>query len=837
MSAQVSMPIVGGHRNGGKLNQQQERKEGRAVEDVDREEVAGETRPTSTLTTTALFIQAPSRSFTNRSSNSASASGANGDVSKRRGHPDDLADGGGGEDPHLPVEEDQTIVIDLTEERYNLERTHDELDDLVTLTRLENNAHPDEVEAGRRPFSHLSSTSSSLDVHPPGEDSDGHYFLHVLNGRGEVEQLKHVLPQDVPSWSEKMKQDRNGDASHHHHMSAAPSAKSSKSVASSRRGGKGPDEAENKKKVKSQDQSISGRLSLAEEAGKEPKIENDENGGYGYDDTEDEEEEEEDKNHSHSLPTERFVGEDVESAITTEPEEEEKTASTSTNEERQQRSLHRPRQLNLLNSHKAQSTDMMTVPAKFSSSPAAASSTAATTTSTLPSMRNHQNHARSSSLKRDLPLSLFGGAGTQGLAEASPISLKGRNLTTYSSVRDGSRGSLDRRSRSKDGKTLIAVGRKSQSNDFLDRMDFSSSGGGTLSSRGKSATLDRRRARSRAKMNKIEKKLYLGNMEAATDVILLESHEITHIITLDSVPLPRKVTTFLPKIRNLHIQVTDLPDEDILSYVTQAVAFINEGMSGEGAVLVHCFRGKSRSAAIVTAYLMQKYNYTLEKAIKKVRAKRECINPHEGFLAQLKLYESMDYHLDTSNVQFKMFKLHLASERMRKAKILFRDSLDNVLDEDAGGDTPLDPLSSAGSARGQFSQTYKCKRCRRLLATSHNMIPHVTKEVPSWYDPKWSLPAEEVFEGASDLGLELCPQSLFINPIRWMQAEIKQNLSGRLYCPNCQTKVGQYSWVKGCQCAGCKVTLVPAFQLDVTEIIFKTKNRFLQNTGREPIVV
>ena len=69
---------------------------------------------------------------------------------------------------------------------------------------------------------------------------------------------------------------------------------------------------------------------------------------------------------------------------------------------------------------------------------------------------------------------------------------------------------------------------------------------------------------------------------------------------------------------------------------------------------------------------MQKYSYNFEKAFKKIKAKRDCINPHEGFRSQLRLYEAMDYHLDPSNVQFKMFKLKLASERMRKAKILFR---------------------------------------------------------------------------------------------------------------------------------------------------------------------
>ena len=93
-----------------------------------------------------------------------------------------------------------------------------------------------------------------------------------------------------------------------------------------------------------------------------------------------------------------------------------------------------------------------------------------------------------------------------------------------------------------------------------------------------------------AKMNKIEKSLFLGNMEAATDVILLESHSITHVVTLDTIPLPRKMSSFLPRISNLHLNVTDLADEDILSHVEVAVAFIREAIANGGNVLVHCFR-------------------------------------------------------------------------------------------------------------------------------------------------------------------------------------------------------------------------------------------------------
>lgn len=375
--------------------------------------------------------------------------------------------------------------------------------------------------------------------------------------------------------------------------------------------------------------------------------------------------------------------------------------------------------------------------------------------------------------------------------------------------------------------------RKARSNDFLDRIDIS-----VVSTRSAATMSKSHKKRVPAKMNRIEKGLFLGNMEAATDVILLESHAITHIITVDSVPLPRKITSLLPRIAMIHLQVTDLPDEDLLSHFTEANAFIEEGLSKDGAVLVHCFRGRSRSATVVAAYLMQKHGYAAERALAKVRAKRDCIQPHQSFLAQLKLYENMDFTLDPSNIQFKMFKLYCASERMRKAKILFRDSLEQVIDEDPAGGLPGSAASAfAAAAKSRYPMIYKCKKCRRTLATAFNLLPHLSGESPLWSSAKFSLPSEDVLEGASDSGLNLCSASVYVNPVRWMEQEIRQNLSGRLYCPNCQARVGNYSWVIGDNCEGCGATVKPAFALDVTEIIFRTRNRFLQSNTREPVVV
>lgn len=185
-------------------------------------------------------------------------------------------------------------------------------------------------------------------------------------------------------------------------------------------------------------------------------------------------------------------------------------------------------------------------------------------------------------------------------------------------------------------------------------------------------------------------------------------------------------------------------------------------------------------------------------------------------------------------------RLHMAAVRMRKAKILYRDILDSVIDPDPAGGLPGSAASAlAAASKSRYPLVYKCKKCRRTLATAFNLMPHVHKESPKWSDCKWSLPAQDVLEAAAERGLQLCSASVFVNPLRWMEPEIRQNLSGRLYCPNCQMRVGQYSWILGDDCSdnGCAAKVNPSFCLDVTEIIFRTKNRFLQSNQREPVVV
>ena len=49
----------------------------------------------------------------------------------------------------------------------------------------------------------------------------------------------------------------------------------------------------------------------------------------------------------------------------------------------------------------------------------------------------------------------------------------------------------------------------------------------------------------------------------------------------------------------------DMEEEDIGAYFDTAREFIDAAAAAEGAVLVHCHEGKSRSVTLVLAYFMQ----------------------------------------------------------------------------------------------------------------------------------------------------------------------------------------------------------------------------------------
>jgi protein-tyrosine phosphatase len=131
--------------------------------------------------------------------------------------------------------------------------------------------------------------------------------------------------------------------------------------------------------------------------------------------------------------------------------------------------------------------------------------------------------------------------------------------------------------------------------------------------------------------------VYIGSIGAALNKQYLQESHITHILTVADNINQSYPNDFVYK----NIEITDRIDFNLLEVLEDAIKFIEEALTAEGKVLVHCFAGKSRSAAVCAGYIMKTYNLRLEQALKAIKEKRGCIMPNAGFLFQLELYEKL----------------------------------------------------------------------------------------------------------------------------------------------------------------------------------------------------
>lgn len=82
---------------------------------------------------------------------------------------------------------------------------------------------------------------------------------------------------------------------------------------------------------------------------------------------------------------------------------------------------------------------------------------------------------------------------------------------------------------------------------------------------------------------------------------------------------------------------------DLIPKITR---FIHEQIQNNGAVLVHCTMGISRSTAAVMAYLIEYHGMSLEQALATIRAGRKQAYPHRALVASLIRHYRLPYHPD-----------------------------------------------------------------------------------------------------------------------------------------------------------------------------------------------
>jgi len=125
--------------------------------------------------------------------------------------------------------------------------------------------------------------------------------------------------------------------------------------------------------------------------------------------------------------------------------------------------------------------------------------------------------------------------------------------------------------------------------------------------------------------------MFLGDCFNANSLFQLRKYGISRILSITT-------TTALgahDDIPRLFLNIRDSEDEDIAILFAPACAFLQDARVAGEKVLVHCMAGRSRSATLVLAFLMQMERIPLHDAFLLVKEKRPIIFPNVGFWQQL----------------------------------------------------------------------------------------------------------------------------------------------------------------------------------------------------------
>jgi dual specificity phosphatase 12 len=99
-----------------------------------------------------------------------------------------------------------------------------------------------------------------------------------------------------------------------------------------------------------------------------------------------------------------------------------------------------------------------------------------------------------------------------------------------------------------------------------------------------------------------------------------------------------------------------------MKHFPETNAFIQSSVDKEENVLIHCEAGMSRSATIVTAYLMWSKRISPKEAISIIKASWPSASPNGGFFNQLQIFQDIDYTVDQQRTEYRRFLMATMAE-------------------------------------------------------------------------------------------------------------------------------------------------------------------------------
>ena len=129
--------------------------------------------------------------------------------------------------------------------------------------------------------------------------------------------------------------------------------------------------------------------------------------------------------------------------------------------------------------------------------------------------------------------------------------------------------------------------------------------------------------------------LFISGYKTASTLSDLQNLKITNIINCSG-DLCENLE--FSGIHYLTLNIRDNVSENIECIFYKCINYIDEAKEKNGRILIHCYKGVSRSVSVLISYLIYLYEWTYDKAFDFVQSKRPIANPNIGFYLQLKTF-------------------------------------------------------------------------------------------------------------------------------------------------------------------------------------------------------
>ena len=131
-------------------------------------------------------------------------------------------------------------------------------------------------------------------------------------------------------------------------------------------------------------------------------------------------------------------------------------------------------------------------------------------------------------------------------------------------------------------------------------------------------------------ISKITNNLYITDIEGVKNISAIRDKKIDCIVTLT-----KKSIFHAAGFEYIHIEIDDIATVDFVGMTNEKADLINRYIKEDNKIiLVHCYKGISRSVSFVTLILI-KQGMSVKDALNLIKEKRSSANPNPAFIKQI----------------------------------------------------------------------------------------------------------------------------------------------------------------------------------------------------------